>query len=933
LKRKVFTADSDKVFATKPWWCAYDGSKYFRIESGKVQVSTDRETWTDKLTLTNISSTYACMRYTNSKVYVAWLVFDDPNYYLSYAYTSDSGENWTSDSAENGEDAYDNIGEGDDPRDVIYLDSKVLIVVADDTQVEFYDVSDWSENTTSSTNAGGLFAPGFLYNNFYYYAVGYQIGFLNYIWIIWYDGSDGGNSPTGIDPSYLEAGYSWIKKRGNNIYLSGLDGDSHKVVYTANLYLVEQNLTSWSELDTGQDTNRPTFALNSDCTELELLCFPSATKSIYYVTKGGYFLRIAQPTIATYTYMFGANGQLGRGTVSLASVNFTDALLKKKGRLQPRSFFATYMGVDISKGDGLYLTDDSDTLLFCGVYDSIAIEDITQSISAVEVSKKDLEFKDDYSFTAQGEDDMIKEVLKNNKFLYEGTTIDDPGGSHTITFKQISDYQILKTLERYGLRYISWDTEGALQYDADASTGISITDGDSTVPKEVLSEGHAINGVLVLGGRKTDGSLARAIVYSPQAEDTIDLYNIIIYSPELTTDALCTTLANSILSTKGNTVKLWQFSFWGKGQPIAGQTIEVTNAISGHASDALFVQSYTYDPVSDYCTVVCSDYIWFKSKVTKDDIEANREILNQVSSAAATNATILGDMEGVKDEDDMASDSATHLATQQSIKAYVDDNAGGGGISDIVEDVTPQLGGDLDLNGKSIDFPSVANISDCKDEDDMASDSATMLATQQSIKAYTDNSISTHAGDDDAHHARYTDAEVNALIAAASPKAYVMEGALPYSEANKCWVPCVYIGNSATSYVARTPAGTSFTNTGSTNFYASFQLLKTTVTTNYHLMVDAVRVDQYAADNSDDLIDRVIVYKCVHDTLTAHFTETDNIESQSSTIMEFDTDGDTPGDLIATNYDYIFVVLDCDAGTANQLKNIGVSVRIWYASN
>ena len=33
----------------------------------------------------------------------------------------------------------------------------------------------------------------------------------------------------------------------------------------------------------------------------------------------------------------------------------------------------------------------------------------------------------------------------------------------------------------------------------------------------------------------------------------------------------------------------------------------------------------------------------------------------------------------VKDEDNMASNSATHLATQQSIKAYVDANAGGGG--------------------------------------------------------------------------------------------------------------------------------------------------------------------------------------------------------------------------------------------------------------
>ena len=60
------------------------------------------------------------------------------------------------------------------------------------------------------------------------------------------------------------------------------------------------------------------------------------------------------------------------------------------------------------------------------------------------------------------------------------------------------------------------------------------------------------------------------------------------------------------------------------------------------------------------------------------------------------------------------------------------------GISDIVEDTSPQLGGDLDLNSNNIDFPTTANISDCKDEDDMASNSATMLATQQSIKAYVD---------------------------------------------------------------------------------------------------------------------------------------------------------------------------------------------------
>lgn len=99
----------------------------------------------------------------------------------------------------------------------------------------------------------------------------------------------------------------------------------------------------------------------------------------------------------------------------------------------------------------------------------------------------------------------------------------------------------------------------------------------------------------------------------------------------------------------------------------------------------------------------------------------------------------------ILDEDNMVSNSATALATQQSIKAYVD-SATGGGLSNVVEDTTPQLGGDLDLNGNNIDFPTTPNISDCLDEDNMASDSATALATQQSIKAYVDAQVASAGG-------------------------------------------------------------------------------------------------------------------------------------------------------------------------------------------
>ena len=87
--------------------------------------------------------------------------------------------------------------------------------------------------------------------------------------------------------------------------------------------------------------------------------------------------------------------------------------------------------------------------------------------------------------------------------------------------------------------------------------------------------------------------------------------------------------------------------------------------------------------------------------------------------------------------------SGTVLYVKESGEAT---NTGWRALGDLLSDTTPQLGGDLDLNGNNIDFPSVANISDCKDEDDMSSNSPTMLATQQSIKAYVDGATEVYVG-------------------------------------------------------------------------------------------------------------------------------------------------------------------------------------------
>ena len=102
--------------------------------------------------------------------------------------------------------------------------------------------------------------------------------------------------------------------------------------------------------------------------------------------------------------------------------------------------------------------------------------------------------------------------------------------------------------------------------------------------------------------------------------------------------------------------------------------------------------------------------------------------------------TVITNSLGNTDKINFGGETADVFCTLPASKAVYLDASGDpvGAIASLVADTSPQLGGDLDLNSKNLDFPTVTNISDCLDEDDMSSDSATKLATQQSIKAYAD---------------------------------------------------------------------------------------------------------------------------------------------------------------------------------------------------
>ena len=158
---------------------------------------------------------------------------------------------------------------------------------------------------------------------------------------------------------------------------------------------------------------------------------------------------------------------------------------------------------------------------------------------------------------------------------------------------------------------------------------------------------------------------------------------------------------------------------------------------------------------------------------TTVDINANADVSGTLTYGSLSDGAIT--ITAFVDEDDMTSNSATLVPTQQSVKAYVDaqltasdldfqgdsggalsidldsetlDIAGGTGIDTsgsgntltvAIDSTVATLTGSQTLTNKILTSPVLnTGVSGTAilDEDDFASDSATKLATQQSIKAY-----------------------------------------------------------------------------------------------------------------------------------------------------------------------------------------------------
>ena len=131
---------------------------------------------------------------------------------------------------------------------------------------------------------------------------------------------------------------------------------------------------------------------------------------------------------------------------------------------------------------------------------------------------------------------------------------------------------------------------------------------------------------------------------------------------------------------------------------VTAQDLDFQGDTGGALSIDLDSETLTIAGGTGIDTVGATNTLTVSIDSTVATLTGTQTLTNKTLTSPVINTGVSGT--AVLDDDTFATASATTLATSESIKAYVDTTVAA--TNEVVEDTTPQLGGDLDLNSNDI---------------------------------------------------------------------------------------------------------------------------------------------------------------------------------------------------------------------------------------
>jgi len=273
-------------------------------------------------------------------------------------------------------------------------------------------------------------------------------------------------------------------------------------------------------------------------------------------------------------------------------------------------------------------------------------------------------------------------------------------------------------------KQLSFDGSGDLQVTSagtgtvtNIATGTGLTGGPITTTGTIAIDSTVAT--LTDTQTLTNKTLTTPIISSISNSGTLTLPTL---TDTLVGRTTTDTLANKTINSAANTITITESNISDLGAYItATSTDTLQNKTIDTANNTITVNEADIADLQSYITASST------ATLTNKTFDANGtgNSISNIETADFASAAF-------KDEDNMASDSATAVASQQSIKAYVDaedaniasdsltfTNKSGaisqwsndtGYLVNTVEDTTPQLGGDLDLNSNNITGTGAINI-------------------------------------------------------------------------------------------------------------------------------------------------------------------------------------------------------------------------------